>query len=107
MTITSTARAAFLATALVFVAGAGAQAANSLKDIENYGLAVAPGKIHSVHQVKDNDTLLYEIMIDGDDGATHTVKVDDAGNVINHSSRLNMSQHNDVAGVPAGEAANN
>lgn len=106
MNINSTVRAAILASALALVASAGAQAA-SLKDIENYGLSVAPGKVHSVHQVKDNDSLLYEVMIDGDDGATHTVKVDEAGKLINHTSRLNISQHNDVAGVPAGESANN
>ncbi|MEM5474419.1 hypothetical protein WNZ14_22045 [Hoeflea sp. AS60] len=102
MSVTSTARTAILATALVLVAGAGAQAANSVKDIENYGLSVAPGKIHSVYQVKDNDSLLYEIMIDGNDGAAHSVKVDDAGNVINHTSRLNISHGHDGAAVSHG-----
>ncbi len=91
MNITSTARSVFLATALVLAVGAGAQAKSSALDVANSALTVAPGKIHSVHQVKDNDTLLYEVMVDGDDGAMHTIKVDESGKVINHISRTNMT----------------
>lgn len=89
--ITSTVRTAIIATALILAVGAGAQARIGALDVANTGLSVAPGKIHSVHQVKDNDSLLYEILIDGNDGATHSVRVNDAGRVINHPSRTNVT----------------
>lgn len=114
MNISTNARSIFLATALVLAVGAGAQARTTALDVANSALTVAPGKIHSVHQVKDNDTLLYEVMVDGDDGAMHTVKVDEAGKVISNISRTNVthdafyaSSNGGGSGAADGESAKN
>ncbi len=92
MNIKSTARNIIIASALVLATGIAAQAKSSALDVAAQATKMFPGKIHSVHAVKDNDNLLYEITLDGDDGATHAIRYNAAdGKMVNHISRVNIT----------------
>ncbi|WP_193178507.1 hypothetical protein [Oricola nitratireducens] len=76
MSILSTARIAFLSSALVLAAGIGAQANSSALDFVHTAVQTHPGKVKAVQEVMEKGNATIRVVVDGDDGAMHTMNFD-------------------------------